>query len=117
MIRQEEKTEAEAVRWPYPMISGETLDGWLDRGEDFVLIDLRSGEEYSRGHLKGAVNIPFGDLPARYGELPREKVLVFYCGRGANSMRACGRLCSLGYRTVDLAGGVLYYRGKYMERS
>ncbi len=103
------------MKCPCYMIRWDTLDGWLDRGEQLLLVDLRAGEEYGKGHLKGAVNIPYEELEYRYAELPKDRLLVFYCSRGAQSMRACGRLCSMGYRTADLAGGLLYYRGKYME--
>lgn len=103
------------MKCPYYMIRWDMLDRWLDRGEQVLLVDLRSREEYGRGHLKGARNIPYEELGDRYEELPKDRLLVCYCSRGAQSMRACGRLCHMGYRTVNLAGGVLYYRGKYME--
>ena len=46
----------------------------------------------------------------------RDYTLVFYCDRGAKSMLACRDLGRMGYRCVDLAGGMLYYRGKLIDR-
>ena len=77
------------MRIPYPMVTWDVLDQWLEGGADLVLVDLRTGPEYEASHLRGAVNLPFGELPARYRQLPRDKFLVFYCSRGAQSMRAC----------------------------
>lgn len=42
--------------------------------------------------------------------------MVFYCDRGAKSMLACRDLWRMGYEAVDLAGGMLNYRGKYIDR-
>ena len=80
------------MRIPYPMVTWDVLDQWLEGGADLVLVDLRTGPEYEASHLRGAVNLPFGELPARYRQLPRDKFLVFYCSHGAQSMRACNRL-------------------------
>ncbi len=103
------------MRMPYPSIRGNVLDSWIEEGADMVLVDLRTRQEYGAAHLRGAVNLPFQEIAGRFRELPADKTLVFYCGRGAQSMRVCGRLCRMGFRVVNLAGGLLYYRGKYLE--
>jgi 3-mercaptopyruvate sulfurtransferase SseA len=50
----------------------------LEKGTALV-IDVRSPESYKAGHIKGAKNIPEGELLSRKDELPRDKKLVFYC--------------------------------------
>ena len=88
------------MRVPFPMIDGQMLDDMLERGGDFLLVDLRSEREYAAGRLRGAVNIPCSRLRAEYCGLPRDRLVVFYCGRGW---------------VADLAGGLACYRGKFLE--
>ncbi len=98
----------------WDMISTEQLERYLDEGRDMVLVDTRDEQSYARGHIRGAVSIPFEQLMNRLGELPRDRLLVFYCYHGPNSMRAARRLAGMGYYTADVYGGILAYRGKYM---
>ena len=72
------------MRMPYPTITWDVLDRWIENGTDMVLVDLRTGPEYEAAHLRGAVSLPYGELGARYRELPAEKLLVFYCSRGSS---------------------------------
>jgi len=67
-----------------------------------TLVDVRTAEEFSSGHIDGARNVPLHDLPQRLGEIPRDKVVVVYCQSGARSARAAGALRRAGYRARDL---------------
>lgn len=44
------------------------------------LIDVRAPVQYASGHLSGAINIPANELPRRLDELPRDRLIVAYCG-------------------------------------
>ena len=57
------------------------LKAKLDKGEDVVIIDNRTGRDYtdSKIKIKGAVRIPIVQLEKRYGELPADKEIVTYC--------------------------------------
>ncbi|MBM3334318.1 FAD-dependent oxidoreductase, partial [Candidatus Sumerlaeota bacterium] len=59
-------------------VSSIELGRRLDRGEDIVVLDVRSPAEYESGHLEGAINIPLGALRKRCGELPRDRKIVAY---------------------------------------
>ncbi|TPX07284.1 uncharacterized protein E0L32_010781 [Thyridium curvatum] len=50
--------------------------------DQFQVVDVRSVDEYSRGHLRGAVNIPLGELRQRIGELKVDKPVLAYCWVG-----------------------------------
>lgn len=73
-----------------------------------VLVDVRTRKEYSRGHLDGAVNIPYSDIYLRAEEvLPDpDKPLIVYCATGKRSCMAKERLDFMGYRNVSYLGGV-----------
>jgi len=44
-----------------------------------VLVDVRGSATYKAGHIKGALNIPYNEIAARSGELPRDKMIITYC--------------------------------------
>ena len=77
-------------------------------GADGQLIDVREPDEVAAGTLPGAVNIPLGDLPARVGELDRDRRVVLLCRSGARSTQAARFLTASGFTdVVNLAGGML----------
>jgi 3-mercaptopyruvate sulfurtransferase SseA len=49
-----------------------------DRGEA-VIVDVRAKEQYEGEHIKGSISVPRAELVARLGDLPKDKLLVFYC--------------------------------------
>ena len=50
----------------------------VERGEA-VIVDVRDAESFRTDRIQGAVSIPLGEIAARAGELPRDKVIVTYC--------------------------------------
>ena len=68
------------------------------------LIDVRTPEEFARGHLDGAVNIPFDQLADRVAEVgPTDTAVVVYCHSGGRSAVATKTLHDAGFsKVVDL---------------
>ena len=54
------------------------LQKMLEAGEA-VVVDVRSKASYDGGHIRGSLSIPRDQLVARVGELPKDKLIVFYC--------------------------------------
>ena len=69
-----------------PLVSPRKLDQYVARYPGVWIVDVRSGEEYRRSHIRYAVNIPYE--PGKEWNLPGEKEIVVYCERGATSMAA-----------------------------
>lgn len=46
---------------------------------DAIIVDVRGKEFYDQGHARSAVSIPLEELPARLGELPKDKAILLYC--------------------------------------
>jgi hydroxyacylglutathione hydrolase len=70
------------------------------------IVDVRSPEEWSRGHLPGAIHIPLARLPDRIGELDASAHIVLHCKGGGRSSIATSFLQSRGLTKVsNLAGG------------
>lgn len=70
------------------------------------LLDVREHDEWDAGHAPQAHHIPLGDLEARYPEVPSDQVVVCVCRGGGRSARAAMALATVGYETVNLAGGM-----------
>ncbi|MCL5256784.1 MAG: rhodanese-like domain-containing protein [Chloroflexi bacterium] len=81
----------------------------LDRGEDFVLVDVRPEDEYKAGHIPGAVSLPLELIAQRYQELPKSKLIIVYCESADcdSSATAADNLLSLGFSNLeDMKDGI-----------
>ena len=81
-----------------------------DRSTKFIL-DVREPDEIATGKVPGAYTIPLGDLVAREGELPKDERIYIICRSGHRSQQACEYLESRGFDCVNVAGGMLEYKG------
>ena len=113
---QKENRKRGGVMNDFPMISYKQLDQWLEQGNVRLLADVREPWMYGENRILGSVNIPYEEVRERLEEFPRQGMIVCYCDRGAKSMVVCRDLWRLGYEVSDLAGGMLDYRGKYVDR-
>jgi rhodanese-related sulfurtransferase len=87
----------------------------LDRGDKFVLVDVREESEWQKDHLPGAIHMSKGvierDVEQKMPDLNAEMVL--YCGGGFRSALAADNLQKMGYTNViSMDGGVRGWREK-----
>jgi 3-mercaptopyruvate sulfurtransferase SseA len=59
-------------------VSLEETQQAIEKGTALV-VDVRPKSQYDQGHIKGSVSIPRNELPNRLGELPKDKLVIFYC--------------------------------------
>ncbi len=79
----------------------------LDRGEQFVLVDVREPWEVQLVGLKGAMHIPMEDMPWRVEELNRGDEVVVFCHTGVRSGMVARWLREQGFeRAWNLQGGI-----------
>ena len=72
-----------------------------------MLLDVRSSEEFSGGHIEGAINIPIQELAGRLDELgDKSSPIVVYCQVGGRSVMAKRLLESNGFTQVHDLGGI-----------
>lgn len=69
------------------------------------LFDVREPDEYSAGHVEGAVLVPLGEVPERVAEFPTGVEVYVICRSGARSGRACEMLARVGVEAINVAGG------------
>lgn len=89
-----------------PSRSAVALAGALGR-DGLSVLDVRSRDEFARGHITGARHISLGELPHRLGEVPVDGTLVTICSNGARSAVAASLLLLAGAPGVEhLHGGL-----------
>ncbi len=99
-----------------PNISVDTLKNALDTNEDFILLDVRTQEEYQRGHIAQSVHVPIDHLPNMIGKVVANKSqkIYAYCLSGSRSTVAVDWLIQQGYANAfDVSHGLLAWRAKY----
>jgi adenylyltransferase/sulfurtransferase len=85
----------------------------IDRGDPFVLIDVREPHEYQICRIPYAKLIPLGDLPKRVNELDSADEIVAHCKSGMRSAKAVDFLKQAGFRKVrNMKGGILAWSDK-----
>jgi molybdopterin/thiamine biosynthesis adenylyltransferase/rhodanese-related sulfurtransferase/molybdopterin converting factor small subunit len=85
----------------------------IDRGDPFVLIDVREPHEYQICSIPQAKLIPLGDLPKRVNELDSASEIIAHCKSGMRSAKAVEFLKQAGFRKVrNMKGGILAWSDK-----
>ena len=78
-----------------------------ERGEALTLLDVREEWELAVASVPGIVHIPMADVADRVGELDPDKEVVVLCRSGRRSLEVARFLQQNGFKTVNLAGGIL----------
>ncbi|RCW57468.1 MULTISPECIES: rhodanese-like domain-containing protein [Halanaerobium] len=88
-------------------ISEDMLKMAIDSDADMMVVSIRQPGAFAEGHIKGAVNIPWGaGMEQYFGQLPQDKKLVVYCYTGQTAGQTVAGLRMLGYDAVSLNGGM-----------
>ena len=83
------------------------LDRWIKAGEDnLVVVDVRAVEDFAKGHIPGAINVPREQWENPQG-LSQDKTNVVYCYSQQCHLaaNACVRFASRGFPVMELEGG------------
>ena len=78
-----------------------------------VVLDVRTVAEFTEGHIKGAVIIDQGQsdfVEKAKATLPIDKKIAIYCRSGRRSANAAGKLAEVGYKCVNLKGGIIAWK-------
>jgi len=101
-----------------PVVSSGVIDAVelkekIDRGDKFVLLDVREPHEYQIAKIPGSILIPLGDLGKRMGELDKDADIVAQCKSGGRSAKAVDLLKQNGFRNVrNMTGGITAWSEK-----
>ena len=82
--------------------------------EPYVIVDVRRPDEFAKGHISGAINVPNEDIadeqPAELPDL--DQVLLVHCQTGRRSAAASKKLADIGYTRVLEFGGIMTWKGE-----
>lgn len=75
--------------------------------DEYLIVSVRKAEDYAQGHVKGAINIPFGaGMQDALAELPKDKTIIVYCYTGQTASQTTAILRLLGYEAYNMQFGM-----------
>ena len=80
---------------------------------DVVILDVRKADEFCEGHINGAILIDQFQsdfVEQAKAKLPKDKTIAIYCRSGRRPANAAGKLADVGYKCVNLKGGILAWK-------
>ena len=93
----------------YMNITAQEAKEIMDTESNYVILDVRTQEEYDEGHIKDAILIPDYEIADRAeSELTdKEQLILVYCRSGRRSKNAAKQLADMGYTNVKEFGGII----------
>ena len=98
----------------YRQITAEEAASIMETKTEYIILDVRTVEEYAEKHIPNAICIPNeaigrADIP----ELPnKDQLILVYCRSGNRSKQASEKLAALGYTNIMEFGGILDWHGE-----
>ena len=105
---------AQSEESTYRQVNAEEAATMMEEESGYIILDVRTAQEYSEKHIPGAINIPnetigTEDIP----ELPdKEQLILVYCRSGNRSKQASEKLVKLGYTNIVEFGGINDWAGE-----
>ncbi len=103
---QAKEHDQEAV---YMNITAEGAKRLMDTEEGYIILDVRTQEEYDEGHIPGAILIPNTEIEERAEEelTDKDQLILVYCRSGRRNKMAAEILVELGYTNIREFGGII----------
>ena len=98
----------------YRQISMDEAVAMMKDEKNYIILDVRRPDEYAKGHIPGAINVPNEEIgTAEIAELPdKSQLILVYCRSGRRSKEASEKLVKLGYTNIIEFGGIQDYEGE-----
>ena len=93
----------------FEQITPETAKSIMDSEKDYVILDVRTEEEFAQGHIENAILIPDYEIEAKAESVLKDKkqLILVYCRSGRRSKLAAQTLVDMGYSNVKEFGGII----------
>ena len=108
------KDQTSSAETTYTKIDQETAVEKMGKDDGHVIVDVRRPDEYTEGHIPGAINIPNEqintDPPEELNDY--EQIILVYCRSGNRSKEASQKLAAMGYKNVYEFGGINDWKGE-----
>ena len=102
----QEKNDQGAV---YVNITAEEAKQIMDTEEGYIILDVRTQEEYDQGHIPGAILISHEEIAEKAEDVltDKDQLILVYCRSGRRSKIAVEALVELGYTNIKEFGGII----------
>lgn len=109
MQSQKSEGEVSSVQAVYVNITAQEAKEIMDSQTDYVILDVRTEEEFNEKHIPGAILIPDYEIEEKAEEIltDKDKLLLVYCRSGRRSKNASEILVRLGYTNIKEFGGII----------
>ena len=93
----------------YVNITAEEAKQIMDSEEGYIILDVRTQEEYEQGHIPGAIVISHEEIAEKAEEVltDKDQLILVYCRSGRRSKLAAETLMELGYTNIKEFGGII----------
>ena len=93
----------------YEQITPAEAKALMDSGEGYVILDVRTPEEFAAGHIAGAILIPDYEIREKAESIltDKDQLILVYCRSGRRSKNAASELAALGYTNIKEFGGII----------
>ena len=93
----------------YMNITAEEAKQIMDSEEGYIILDVRTQEEYDQGHIPGAIVISHEEIEEKAEQVltDKEQLILVYCRSGRRSKIAAEALVELGYTNIKEFGGII----------
>ena len=98
----------------YRQINMQEAITMMEEESDYIILDVRTPEEFSEKHIPGAINVPNETIGSEeIPELPdKDQLILVYCRSGNRSKQASDKLAALGYTNIVEFGGINDWPGE-----
>ena len=98
----------------YRQISMDEAVKMMKNEKSYIILDVRRPDEYAKGHIPGAINVPNEEIgTAEIAKLPdKSQMILVYCRSGRRSKEAAEKLVKLGYTNIVEFGGINDWTGE-----
>ena len=93
----------------YMNITAEEAKQIMDSEEGYIILDVRTQEEYDQGHIPGAILISHEEIAEKAEDVltDKDQLILVYCRSGRRSKIAAEALVELGYTNIKEFGGII----------
>ena len=93
----------------YVNITAEQAKEIMDSQEDYIILDVRTQDEFDETHIPGAILIPHDEITEKAEDLltDKDQLILVYCRSGRRSKLAAEALVELGYTNIKEFGGII----------
>ena len=108
-LTENEKALLEAIRYSMTIPADKNVIQPAALAENlgaYYIVDIRNADVYAKGHIEGAINIPYGEVGDNLDKLPKDQTLAIVCNSGQTSSQTVAVLKAAGFKTLNVQSGM-----------